>query len=85
MEGKEFVLRNRDLISEWLEVQLDFVIQEVVYDSFSVMEAIEQIIQYINLCTTTNFNKLLTTHKSLDYICCLDYHRPDLWEQSKLY
>lgn len=28
MEGKEFVLRNRDLISEWLEVQLDFVVQE---------------------------------------------------------
>lgn len=28
MEGKEFVLRNRDLISVWLEVQLDFVVQE---------------------------------------------------------
>lgn len=28
MEGKEFVLRNSDLISEWLEVQLDFVVQE---------------------------------------------------------
>lgn len=28
MEGKEFVLRNRDLISERLDVQLDFVVRE---------------------------------------------------------